>query len=214
MCINVWGFDWLILSDITKLFHFHRIFKNGGGGWVARIAWTPPPPLDPPMEQRKRRHVLDVDEGSDIIHRPLAWAFKFDCCAYAIRTESYVLAQILYTKTVSQAYSSIMQGSANRLCWILNGYERCEWRLWAGSNIRKDGHSCRCLCTGIHVTRMARFRRPWLTYRKDVKNVNSIINGEISIKISINKVWLICSKKTCIYILRKLLFLNTSVFEP
>ena len=26
----------------SKLFHFHRIFKNGGGG-------TPAPPLDPPL---------------------------------------------------------------------------------------------------------------------------------------------------------------------
>ena len=33
------------LIDETKLFHFHRIFKNGGGG---EGIWADPPPHNPP----------------------------------------------------------------------------------------------------------------------------------------------------------------------
>ena len=31
----------------TKLFHFHRIFKNGGGEWGSSEPFEPP--LDPPL---------------------------------------------------------------------------------------------------------------------------------------------------------------------
>ena len=35
----------------TKLFHFHRIFKNGtGGGGEVGSSEPPEPPLDPPLE--------------------------------------------------------------------------------------------------------------------------------------------------------------------
>ena len=48
------GFALLILSHFsyiflieTKLFHFHRIFKNGGQGGGS--SEHPEPPLDPPL---------------------------------------------------------------------------------------------------------------------------------------------------------------------
>ena len=63
VCIKVWGFTLLILSNFYNIsheneFHFHRIHKNGGwerecgcvcvcgGGEFKR---TPEPPLDPQL---------------------------------------------------------------------------------------------------------------------------------------------------------------------
>ena len=36
----------------TKLFHFHRIFKNGGGGGGVGSSHPPEPPLDPPLHSK------------------------------------------------------------------------------------------------------------------------------------------------------------------
>ena len=68
-CIKLWGFAFLILSHIseisheyeiigltdTKLFHFHRIFKTGGGGGGGSCEPCEPPlgsmePCEPPLD--------------------------------------------------------------------------------------------------------------------------------------------------------------------
>ena len=59
ICIKRWGFALPILSHFSyisheyeteiKLFHLHRIFKNGGGGGGGGGGGSSEPPLDPPL---------------------------------------------------------------------------------------------------------------------------------------------------------------------
>ena len=58
----MWGvrFADLISSFFTetKLFHIHRIFKNGG--WEGSSSKPPEPPLDPPMLLPEKTNILNL----------------------------------------------------------------------------------------------------------------------------------------------------------